>query len=113
MMVRRSILLAIACCLAVVSAGASVALRADAPLREGQSVAAVRDRADVATIAPRATIRSPSVDVPRAPIPGIIVSTVALVALAIAGLVASDLFASTRVFRRGVLSSRSPPLVHA
>jgi hypothetical protein len=111
-MARRSILLVIACCLAVFSAGAVVALRADASRREGQSNAAVRDRAEVTTVGPRATIRSSSAEVPRAPMPGVVVYAVALAALAIVGLVASDPIASTRVFRRGVSSSRSPPLLY-
>jgi hypothetical protein len=114
MMARRSMFLAIVCCLAVLSAGAVVvAFRADASPREGQSPGAVHERAEAATVAPRATIRSSSVDMPRAPIPGIVMYALALAALAIAGIVASDPIASIRVFRRGVLSARSPPLLHA
>ena len=112
MMARRWIF-AIVCCLAVLSASAVVAFRAEASPRDGRSTAAVHDRADLMTVGPRATIRSSSVDVLRAPTPGIAVYAVALAALALVGLVVSDPIASTRVFRRGVLSSRAPPLLHA
>src|SRR5215211_2577314 len=89
MMVRRSMLLTIVCCLAVLSASAVVAFRADASPRDGQSAAAVHDRADLVTVGPRATIRSSSVDLPRAPMTGVAVYAVPLAALALAGLVAS------------------------